>query len=201
MTNQANILDPNLQYSFENFLMNSTNISPSEASAQMNEIQNNAMNIINSQDPEIQRRLDLIEEIDPDELNEELQYLVKELSTNQYTPEEQMEISNSLFNIFGFNIELDANNQVQINLVEPTIDELEEYDDEDSYEDDFEDFEDFDDELDDDLDDIYDDFESFDTPSYNAYSASNTSDNNAQNNQNRNNNSTYKFEDDFDFDY
>ncbi len=151
---QANILDPNLQSSFENFLMASANISADQAAAQMDDIQNNAMNIINSQDPEIQRRLDLIEEIDPQELNDELQYLVRELSTNQYTPEEQMEISNALFNIFGFNIELDENNEVQINLVEPTIDDLE-YDYDDEY---------------DDLDDIYEDFESFDSPAP-AYAA------------------------------
>ena len=56
MTNQANILDPNLQQSFESFLMSSANISQVEATTQMDEIQNNAMNIINSEDPEIQKR-------------------------------------------------------------------------------------------------------------------------------------------------
>lgn len=132
---KENYLDQNLQNSFENFLMNSGNLSQEEAATQVSEIQNNAMNLINSQDPEIQRRLDLIEEIDPSELNEELQYLITELSTNQYSVEDQMEISNALFNIFGFNITLDANQQVQINLVEPTIDDLEYEEDDDLYDD------------------------------------------------------------------
>ncbi len=123
------LIDQNLQGSFENFLMSSNNISQQDAATQISQIQQNAMNLINSQDPEIQRRLDLIEEIDADELNEELQYLMNELSTNSYSAEDQMQISNALFNIFGFNIELDANNEVQINLIEPTIDDLEYQDD------------------------------------------------------------------------
>ncbi len=173
---QSNLIDQNLQNSFASFLMSSTNISESEANSQMSEIQDNAMNIINSQDPEIQKRLDLIEEIDPQELNEELQYLIKELSTNQYSAEEQMEISNSLFNIFGFNIELDENNEVQINLTEPTIDEL-------------------DDDYDDDLDDIYEDFETFDSaPAYQAAPAAPVRAAAPAQTNNR------KFED-FDFDY
>ena len=172
----SNLIDQNLQNSFASFLMSSTNISESEANSQMSEIQDNAMNIINSQDPEIQKRLDLIEEIDPQELNEELQYLIKELSTNQYSAEEQMEISNSLFNIFGFNIELDENNEVQINLTEPTIDEL-------------------DDDYDDDLDDIYEDFETFDSaPAYQAAPAAPVRSAAPTQTNNR------KFED-FDFDY
>ena len=124
MRNESYI-DQNLQNSFENFLMNSSNISQQDAANQIDQIQQNAMNLINSQDPEIQKRLSLIEEINPEELNEELQYLMNELSTNSYSVQDQIEISNALFNIFGFNIELDANNEVQINLVEPTIDDLE----------------------------------------------------------------------------
>lgn len=124
MRNESYI-DQNLQNSFESFLMNSSNISQQDAANQIDQIQQNAMNLINSQDPEIQKRLSLIEEINPEELNEELQYLMNELSTNSYSAQDQIEISNALFNIFGFNIELDTNNEVQINLVEPTIDDLE----------------------------------------------------------------------------
>lgn len=134
MRNESYI-DQNLQNSFESFLMNSSNISQQDASNQIDQIQQNAMNLINSQDPEIQKRLSLIEEINPEELNEELQYLMTELSTNSYSVQDQIEISNALFNIFGFNIELDTNNEVQINLVEPTIDDLE-YSEE-KYNDDF----------------------------------------------------------------
>lgn len=136
MKNQENLIDQNLQNSFETFLMNTGNLSKDQADLQINQIQQNAMNIINNNDPEIQKRLDLIEEIDPQELNDELQYLITELSTNQYTPEEQIKISNSLFNIFGFDIALDTNNEVQINLIEPTIDDLEAaYDDLDEFDD------------------------------------------------------------------
>lgn len=174
MRNESYI-DQNLQSSFENFLMNSGNISQQDATDQINQIQQNAMNLINSQDPEIQKRLSLIEEIDPQELNEELQYLMNELSTNSYSAQDQIEISNALFNIFGFNIELDSNDEVQINLVEPTIDELD-------YTDNNEDYQPNSDYLDDDFTEM--DQMDFSNPNYSenysegTYNASNTQESN-----------------------
>ena len=195
MKNQENLIDSNLQASFENFLMSAGNMSKDQVGMQINEIQANAMNILNSNDPEIQQRLDLIEEIDPQELNDELQYLIKELSTNQYTPEEQMEISNSLFNIFGFNIELGADNEVQINLIEPTIDDLEE---EEGYEASSDYYDD--DDSDGDLDDIYDDFEDFTSVQQQAAAPQQQRTQYAAPTNNATYNSNKAF-DDFDFDY
>lgn len=87
--------------------------------------------LFNNDNPEIMSRIELLSEIPADELEQEFANLITELSSGNYSEQEQLDIANDVFNIIGFSFEKDQNtNQIQLKLIEPEDD----YIDEDYYE-------------------------------------------------------------------
>ncbi len=106
---------------FEEVLMKSLNLSKEQAQKYMAEIEEKATDLVNLDDPEINRRLEVFGDLTQEEISEDIGSFLQDLKANSHSEEEQVRLTNEIFNQFGFSLEKGRNNNFELKLVEPQL--------------------------------------------------------------------------------